>query len=314
MNAAASTVCTAGPPTRPGGGDTQSCARAVHREGQDDREVDQQQEAGASHVSTVMTGAPAAHPHRGGPRRALVRRAADVKTAISADDGRPPRTYRRNDRRETSDEKGVRDGGECPADRSSGGGFGVLMFLGVEGEWLLDPQRDDGTVRDLPVFALLLLTATVGFALLFVAARGLRAQAADPTRPARVGAMLTVVGAGLLAVFGLTGLVTSLLTGSPLEASFLAFLLGMLLLAVGPVIWGLVAAPTHPGTACGSCWCSAGVAAFAALAIEPDPWHDVSLVVMFAAWSLLGTLLVRRDSVPVEPTAGTADHVRATSG
>jgi uncharacterized membrane protein HdeD (DUF308 family) len=172
---------------------------------------------------------------------------------------------------------------------------GVLMFLGVEGEWLLDPQRDDGTVRNLPVFALLILTATVGFALLLVAARGVHAHAADRTRPARVGALLTQVGAGLLTVFGLTVLVTSLLTGSPREEAFLAFLFGMLLLAGGPVTWGLSLRrlPLAPGV-----WqliVLAGVAAFAALAIEPDPWHDVSLTVMFAAWSGVGVLLVRRD-------------------
>ena len=55
---------------------------------------------------------------------------------------------------------------------------GVLMFVGVEGEWLLDPQRDDGTVSNLPVFALLTLTATVGFVLLLVAAMGLRTHTA----------------------------------------------------------------------------------------------------------------------------------------
>ena len=57
---------------------------------------------------------------------------------------------------------------------------GVLMIVGVEGEWLLNPQRDDGTVTQLPVFALLLLTATVGFALLLIAGMGLRAPSARP--------------------------------------------------------------------------------------------------------------------------------------
>ena len=116
---------------------------------------------------------------------------------------------------------------------------GVLMFAGVEGEWLFDPQRDDGTVTNMPVFALLLLTATAGFALLVVAVVGLRAQTPRTTRPARFGSLMTVAGAGLLFVFGLVALVTALPSGSPLEASFIAFLLGMLLLAVGQVTWGL---------------------------------------------------------------------------
>lgn len=169
---------------------------------------------------------------------------------------------------------------------------GVLMFVGVEGEWLFDPQRDDGTVTDMPVFALLLLTATAGFALLCVGVVGLRARTARTTRPARIGSVMTLAGAGLLVVFGLVALVTALLTGSPLEASFIAFLLGMLLLAVGQVTWGLSLRRSAPGV-----WLLlllAGVAAFGALAIEPDPWHDVSLTVMFAAWSAIGVLGVRQ--------------------
>jgi hypothetical protein len=172
---------------------------------------------------------------------------------------------------------------------------GVLMFVGVEGEWLLDPQRDDGTVSNPPVFTLLTLTATVGFALLLVAVRGLRTHTTAPTRSARVGALLTMAGAGLLVVFGLTALTTSLLTGSPLEASFLAFLLGMLLLAVGPVTWGLSLRRRRAAAAgVGPTLVVAGLAAFAALAIEPDPWHDVGLVVVFVAWTSAGVLVLLR--------------------
>ncbi len=111
---------------------------------------------------------------------------------------------------------------------------GVLMIAGVEGEWLFNPQRDDGTVTNMPVFALLLVAATAGFALLLTAVMGLRAQTPCPTRPVRIGALMTVAGAGSLVIFGLVCLVTSLLRGAPLEASFIAFLLGMLLLSVGP--------------------------------------------------------------------------------
>jgi hypothetical protein len=168
------------------------------------------------------------------------------------------------------------------------------MIAGVEGEWLFDPQRDDGTVTIMPVFALLLLTATAGFTLLFVAVRGLRAQTPRTTRPARVGSLMTLAGTGLLVVFGLVALATALLSGSPLEASFIAFLLGMLLLAVGQMTWGLSLRrrPSAPGV-----WqllLLAGVAAFGALAIEPDPWHDISLTVMFAAWSAIGMLGMRQ--------------------
>jgi hypothetical protein len=174
---------------------------------------------------------------------------------------------------------------------------GVLMIAGVEGEWLFDPQRDDGTVTNMPVFALLLLTATAGFALLLIAVIGLRAQAACSTRPARIGSLISVAGAGLLVVFGLVTLVTALVRSSPLEASFIAFLLGMLLLAVGPVTWGLSLRRRPPTPGVWQPLLLSGVAAFGALAIEPDPWHDISLTVMFAAWSALGVLLLRQVSL-----------------
>ena len=175
---------------------------------------------------------------------------------------------------------------------------GVLMIVGVEGEWLFDPQRDDGTVTNTPVFALLLVTATAGFALLLIAVMGLRAQTACSTRAARIGSLLTVAGAGLLVVFGLVALVTALLSGSPLEASFIAFLLGMLLLAAGPVTWGLSLRKRLPTPGVWRLLLVSGVLAFGALAIEPDPWHDLSLTLMFATWSALGVLLLRQANQP----------------
>lgn len=179
---------------------------------------------------------------------------------------------------------------------------GVLMLVGVEGEWVFDPQADDGTVTNLPVFALLVLTATIGFALLLVAVLGLRALA-PTTRPARVGASLSLVGAGFLVAFGLTGILTSLTTGSPLEASFIAFLLGMLLLSVGTFTWGLSLRRHSPPPGVWQMLSLSGAAAFAALALEADPWHDLGLVVMYAAWTALGVLLLRRGARPAsEPT------------
>ena len=167
------------------------------------------------------------------------------------------------------------------------------MIVGVEGEWLFNPQHDDGTVTNMPVFALLMLAATAGFILLLAAVRGLRAQTYCPTRSTRIGALLSLFGAGLLVVFGLVCLVTSLLRGSPLEASFIAFLVGMLLLSVGPVTWGLSLRRRSPAPGVWQMLLLSGVAAFGALAIEPDPWHDISLMGMFAAWSALGVLLMR---------------------
>lgn len=187
---------------------------------------------------------------------------------------------------------------------------GVLMTAGVEGEWLLNPQRDDGTVTDKPEFALLVVVSTVGFVLLSVAVRGLRRESARRTRPARVGAMMSLVGAGMLAVFGALVLVTGVVSGSPLEASFLAFALGLLLLSIGPVVWGLSLRRQTPEPGVWQMLVVAGAMAFASIAIPLDPWHDVSLVAMFLAWSVIGVLLLRRRTVSsMAPQARTAGKV-----
>ena len=173
---------------------------------------------------------------------------------------------------------------------------GVLMTAGVEGEWLLNPQRDDGTVANLPAFALLLLMALAGFMLLLAAIRDLRRTVQPRTRTSQTGATLTSAGAFLLAGFTASALVSAVLSGAPWEPTFIAFLIGVLMLAIGSVTWGL-SLRRHPQAS--GVWQAlivSGVGAFAALAIEPDPWHDVGLVVMFASWSLIGALQIRRST------------------
>ncbi|GAA1552397.1 hypothetical protein GCM10009789_02500 [Kribbella sancticallisti] len=180
---------------------------------------------------------------------------------------------------------------------------GVLMTAGIQGEWLLDPQRDDGTVTNTPAFALLLTLSTLGFALLTVAVRGLRRESARRTRPARIGAVLSLVGAGLLTAFGLVALVTGVILDAPLELSFLLFALGMLLLSIGPIMWGLTLRRHSPAPGVWQLLVLAGAAAFAAIAIPADPWHDVALVGMFATWSAVGVLLLRNAHTGQIPAA-----------
>ena len=174
---------------------------------------------------------------------------------------------------------------------------GVLMTAGVEGEWLLNPQRDDGSISDKPEFALLLVVSTAGFVLLSLAIRGLRRDSARRTRPARAGATMTLIGGALLAVFGALVLVTGLASGSPLEASFLAFALGLLLLSIGQVVWGLSLRRQPPAPGVWQLLVLAGAMALASITIPLDPWHDVTLVAMFLTWSALGVLLLRHQAV-----------------
>ncbi|MEU4393357.1 hypothetical protein [Kribbella sp. NPDC023855] len=170
---------------------------------------------------------------------------------------------------------------------------GVLMVAGTQGEWLLNAQRDDGTVTKMPAFVLLLTMSTLGFALLTVAVSGLRRESARSTKPARAGAFLSMAGAGLLTAFCLVVLITGVVLGGPLELSFLLFALGMLLLSIGQVSWGLALRRHSRAPGGWQLLALAGIAAFAAIAIPVDPWHDVALVVMCATWSAIGVLVLR---------------------
>lgn len=188
--------------------------------------------------------------------------------------------------------------------RATGGAAaaaGVLMTAGVEGEWVLNPQRADGTVTHRAEFALLLTLSTLGFVLLALAVAGLRRETAGPARAARFAGAASLVGAILLAAFGALVLVSGLVSGAPLGASFLAFALGLLLLSVGQVVWGVSMRGRSPAPGVWQVLAGAGVMAFAAVAIPFDPWHDVALVTMFLAWSAIGVLLLRRSSGSAAP-------------
>jgi hypothetical protein len=170
---------------------------------------------------------------------------------------------------------------------------GVLIVAGTQGEWLLNPQRDDGTVTKIPAFVLLLTMSTLGFALLTLAVRGLRRESARHTKPARTGAFLTMLGASLLTAFSLIVLATGIILEAPLELSFLLFALGMLSLVAGQLMWGLALRRHSPAPGVWHLLTLAGITAFATIAIPTDPWHDVALVVMCATWSAIGVQVLR---------------------
>ena len=73
----------------------------------------------------------------------------------------------------------------------------------------------------------------------------------------------------------------------------------MLMLSIGPVTWGLSLRPESPAPGVWQVLVVAGAAAFASIAIPLDPWHDITLIGMFVAWSVIGLLLRRsRKSEP----------------
>ena len=175
---------------------------------------------------------------------------------------------------------------------------GVLLFASVAAELVWSGQRPDGTVTSISGLVLEVCAWTAGAAALTVALLGMRPVAVS--RAGAAGRRISVVGAGLLTVFGVVVLMTALASGVPWETSFLLFGVGFLLLAGGavPLALGL-----RRSGALGSWWIAvlvAGAGAVVALLASADPWHDLGLFVFDAAWFALGlrVLAAERASVP----------------
>ena len=136
---------------------------------------------------------------------------------------------------------------------------GLLLFLSTATELVHQVQRPDGTVTEPVLFAVLLSAWTLGTAALMVAIAGISAATDPPDERRRVaGRRTSLVGAGLLCAFGLAVLVAGLVSGQPVEASFLLFALGLLLTAVGHTMLALAVRRTG---ALGRWWLALLVAA-----------------------------------------------------
>jgi hypothetical protein len=174
----------------------------------------------------------------------------------------------------------------------------VLLFASVAAEMFWTVQSPDGTVTNTAGFVLYLLAWIAGTVALVVALLGLRAHAVN--RAGVAGAWITTTGAVLLAGFGVLVVVGALVTGAPIEASFLVFAVGLLLLGVGsvPLALGL-----RRSGLLGGWWLAvlvAGAGALVAVVASADPWHDLGLFTFDAAWFALGLRLLtpQRRSVP----------------
>lgn len=180
---------------------------------------------------------------------------------------------------------------------------GALLFASVAAELVRPVQQPDGTVTDRAGFALYLGGWVLGAAALVVALSGLRCLGPLP-RPGRIGGRICLTGAALLLAFGVVALATGLAGGSPLEASFLLFALGLLLLGIGavPLALGLRRTGTLGGWWPAVLGVTAG--ALVALGTAADPWHDLGLFLFFAAWVGLGVGLLRVASAPPSARTG----------
>ncbi len=159
---------------------------------------------------------------------------------------------------------------------------GLLLAGSVAAELVHPVQASDGAVVEPVLFAGYLLAWIAGAALLVRAAAGLPRS----SRATRIGRVLALSGAVLLTAFAVVVLVTGL-AGRPLEASFLAFALGLLLSAAGALTTGIAA--RRPVLAL------AGVGALVALLAPGDPWHDLGLLAFCLAWAADGVVRLRAD-------------------
>ena len=165
--------------------------------------------------------------------------------------------------------------------RSASAVAGGLLLAGSVAAELVHPvQAPDGAVREPVLFAGYLLLWIAGAVRLVRAASGLPRS----SRAARIGRVLAIAGAALLTAFAVVVLVTGL-AGRPLEASFVAFALGLLLSALGALTAGI--AGRRPLLVV------AGVGALVALLAPGDPWHDLGLLGFCIAWAADGAVRLR---------------------
>jgi hypothetical protein len=185
-------------------------------------------------------------------------------------------------------------------DRRTGGAAvagGLLLAASVAAELVHPVQEPDGALTNPALFAVYLTVWTAGAAAIVVALSGLRA----PRRLAGMGRAFGLIGAASFVAFGLVVVASALATGAPLEAAFLAFALGLLLLAVGSVLLGL---GLHRSGAVGGWWVVLPVAGAGALvALLVEQWHDAGMFVFFAGWVLLGAGCVPRSRRPADRVA-----------
>lgn len=180
---------------------------------------------------------------------------------------------------------------------------GALLAAGVAAELVVKVQEPDGTVTRPALFAVYLLSWIAGSAALAVATARLRTACAqrEPGRRAGRATACAVIGAALLAGFGIVALVTGLVQGAPLEAAFLLFALGLLLLVVGQVALARRMRRTGPGGAAWALPLAAALALLLGVVVPTDPWHDLGMLGSFAAWIALGA---RLRTAPAPVTAG----------
>ncbi len=76
--------------------------------------------------------------------------------------------------------------------------------------------------------------------------------------------------------------------GEPLEASFLAFMLGFVALLVGGLLWATRLRGAANGRVAATGLCATAVLGALAILVGSDPFHDICLISSYAAWIVVG--------------------------
>jgi len=175
---------------------------------------------------------------------------------------------------------------------------GVLLALSFGVELVHPVQQKDGTVDEPVTIAVLIAMwglAMLCFTLTFARLGRLHGEAGSPfSRAGRVGVRTAMLGGSLHVLFAVVVGITATVSGSPWEPSFVLFAFGFLLLVVGGVLLGVAVRRRGvlPGAAV-PLW-SGAAAAFVAIAVFTDPWHDLALLGYASSWVVLGLDLYRR--------------------
>lgn len=161
----------------------------------------------------------------------------------------------------------------------------MLLALPVAAEALhmLDDESPGGD----ELFA---ITQLLGWLLVWTVVRDLRAIAGS----SRWGPLLVTAGVAFQAGFAAVYLVSSLVTGEPAAASFIAFLLGFLALTVGGLVWSFRLRRT-PWALARLGLVGVAVLGLVAIAAGDNVAHEVALQGSYLSWILVGLGAVRRE-------------------
>jgi hypothetical protein len=157
----------------------------------------------------------------------------------------------------------------------------ALLIVPVVAELISEPFGDTTAYK--VTFA---ASQLIGWLLLTGLCRDLARIHPPANRKGRIGARLLLAGCTVEMLFAALYGVLEVATGEP-EMSFVLFALGFLLLAVGGLLSGSQLRKADAGLS-GNGLLAVATLGFLAIAVGPDPFHDIFLLSGYAAWTVVG--------------------------